>query len=140
MLNGGAGNDQLHGGTGDDGFFGGGGNDFIYGDAGSDTIYGDGGNDVIDGGTGDDTLVGGSGSDTFAFKTGAGSDHILDFQAGYDRLDFSAMSSVNSMSDLEIVQTGAKSVEVSYFDGVNNVTLEIESNSPITLGPLDFTF
>lgn len=140
MLNGGAGNDQLHGGTGDDGFFGGGGNDYIYGDAGNDTIYGDGGSDVIDGGAGNDTLIGGSGADKFVFYTGAGSDHILDFQSGSDLLDFSAMPSVNSMSDLEIVQTGTKSVEISYFDGVDSVTLEIESNSPITLEPFDFLF
>ena len=90
------------------------------------------------GGGGKDTIQGGSGSDTFVFSTGAGSDRILDFQAGNDLLDFSAISSVNSISDLEIVQTGAKSVSISYFDGVNDVTLEIASNSPIELGPLDF--
>ncbi len=137
MLNGGAGDDQLHGGTGDDGFFGGGGNDLIYGDQGNDTIFGDGGNDVIDGGTGDDTLIGGAGADTFVFDFDAGSDLIVDFHSEHDLLDFSGIETINSIDDLDIVQTGAKSVTVSYFDGVNDVALDIESNAPITLNTSD---
>ncbi|MGD9669742.1 MAG: right-handed parallel beta-helix repeat-containing protein [Hyphomicrobiaceae bacterium] len=140
MLNGGGGDDQMHGGSGNDGFFGGGGNDTIYGDDGDDTIYGDGGNDVIDGGRGNDTFIGGAGADTFVFGFGAGSDRILDFQSGSDLLDFSGLTTVASIDDLDIVQLGTKAVTISYFDGVIDVVLEIDSSSPIILDTTDFLF
>lgn len=140
MLNGGAGDDQMHGGSGDDGFFGGGGNDVIFGDGGRDTIYGDGGSDVIDGGTGDDTLIGGAGADIFAFSYAAGSDKIVDFRDGSDLLDFTNLASVSSMDDLDFVQESARLVTVRYFDGATDVTLEINSTSPITLEASDFLF
>lgn len=140
MLNGGAGDDRLHGGSGNDGFFGGGGNDTFYGDDGRDTIYGDGGNDVIDGGDGDDILIGGIGADTFVFNLAASSDRILDFQSGSDLLDFSGLASVASIDDLDIVQLDSKTVTVGYFDGTNDVLLEINSTSPVVLDTSDFIF
>ncbi len=117
LLNGGAGADELHGGSGNDGFYGGGADDRIYGDAGVDTIFGDGGNDRIDGGTGNDVLRGGAGSDTFVFQWASGSDRILDFEAGIDRLDFSQLATVTSLDDLEIITSSPTTVSIHYNDG-----------------------
>lgn len=139
-LNGGAGADELHGGSGNDGFFGGGGDDHIYGDAGIDTIYGDGGNDVIDGGIGDDVLRGGAGADTFVQGIGGGSDRILDFQDGIDKLDLSALTWVGAVADLHLVQTSATSTTIYYFDGVGDVSLKVVSAAPIILDGSDFLF
>lgn len=138
MLNGGAGVDELHGGAGNDGFFGGGGNDRIYGNAGTDTIYGDGGNDIIDGGAGDDILRGGAGADVFVFNFGAGSDQVLDFIDGQDFLDFSGLTPVASMADLDIFQTSASSITIQYFDGVSDVSLALVSAVPTVLDSSDF--
>jgi Ca2+-binding RTX toxin-like protein len=138
MLNGGAGVDELHGGAGNDGFFGGGGNDRIYGNAGTDTIYGDGGNDIIDGGAGDDILRGGTGADVFVFNFGAGSDQVLDFVDGQDFLDFSGLTPVASMADLDIIQTSASSITIHYFDGVSDVSLALVSAAPTVLDSSDF--
>ncbi len=138
LLNGGAGADDLHGGDGNDGFYGGGANDRIYGDAGADVIFGDGGNDRIDGGTGNDTLYGGSGSDIFVFGWASGSDRILDFEDGQDRLDFSQLTTVTSLDDLEIIQTSATSSTVRYDDGTAVVELSVLSKTPFVLDAADF--
>ena len=140
MLNGGAGADQLHGGSGNDGFFGGGGNDLIYGDAGNDVVFGDGGNDTIDGGSGDDILRGGAGADVFILGVASGSDQIMDFADGMDRLDFSGLATVNSIDDLDIVPVSSTNVAVHYFDGISTVELELISAAPISLDASDFLF
>jgi Ca2+-binding RTX toxin-like protein len=140
MLNGGAGMDELHGGSGNDGFFGGGGDDRIYGDAGVDTIYGDGGNDIIDAGADNDLVRGGAGADTFVFGLGSGSDQILDYQSGLDKLDFSSLATVESMQDLAIVATSVTSVSIQYFDGNAQVEVGLVSTSPFVLTASDFLF
>lgn len=63
--------------------------DYIPGTDASDVIRGLGGWDYINGGAGDDFLWGGIGADTFAFFEGAGSDTILDGDAG-DVIEFDA--------------------------------------------------
>jgi Ca2+-binding RTX toxin-like protein len=96
------GNDELHGGGGDDQLQGGSGNDQLYGGAGRDSLYGQEGADWLDGGDGadqlfaggivggGDTLVGGQGADIFAWVGGTwGTDLILDFQQGIDKIDLS---------------------------------------------------
>ncbi len=60
--------------------------DRILGTAGADQLDGGGGNDTLQGGAGDDSLAGGSGADLFIIAAGDGSDRILDFQPGTDRL------------------------------------------------------
>jgi Ca2+-binding RTX toxin-like protein len=137
FLNGGAGADEMRGGSGNDGFYGGGGNDRIFGDDGNDTIFGDGGNDRIDGGRGNDVLRGGANSDTFVFQWAGGSDTILDFQDGLDRIDFSNLTTVTSYADLHITALNATSNAIGYFDGVADVTLTIVSATPFVLGADD---
>ncbi len=85
------GNDIIFGGAGNDRIGGKAGNDILSGDAGDDFIWGDDGDDIIMGVTGNDTLVGdnfssGSGSDLFVFGNGDGTDTILDFEVGIDRI------------------------------------------------------
>jgi Ca2+-binding RTX toxin-like protein len=137
FLNGGAGADEMRGGSGNDGFYGGGGNDRIFGDDGNDTIFGDGGNDRIDGGRGNDVLRGGANSDTFVFQWAGGSDTILDFQDGLDRIDFSNLTTVTSYADLDITALNATSYAIGYFDGVDDVTLTVVSATPFVLGADD---
>ncbi|NEP19411.1 MAG: calcium-binding protein [Leptolyngbya sp. SIO4C1] len=85
------GNDIIFGGEGNDYIGGKAGNDILSGDAGDDLIWGDDGNDILMGVTGNDILVGdnfsdGSGSDLFVFGNGDGTDTILDFEVGVDRI------------------------------------------------------
>jgi Ca2+-binding RTX toxin-like protein len=92
-LTGNVGNNRLDGGLGNDNIDGGGGNDTLIGGAGSDEITGGLGNDVIIGGLGNDDLVGGTGKDLFRFTSsvitgasGQGTDEIIDFQKGIDKI------------------------------------------------------
>ncbi|ATL28487.1 calcium-binding protein [Streptomyces formicae] len=62
-LKGDDGDDELHGGSGADFMYGGKGNDVLYGDSGNDTIYGNSGDDGLFGGSGQDVLSGGPGRD-----------------------------------------------------------------------------
>ncbi|MEL6353806.1 MAG: serine hydrolase [Cyanobacteria bacterium J06627_28] len=85
------GNDIIFGGEGNDRIGGKSGNDILSGDAGDDFIWGDDGDDIIMGVTGDDVLVGdnfsgGSGSDLFVFGNDDGTDTVLDFEVGRDRI------------------------------------------------------
>ncbi len=76
---------------------GGGSNDQIRGGRLGDVINGGGGNDKIIGFTGSDVLTGGAGADQFRYLfatdsgLGAESDHITDFLAGTDRINFSQL-------------------------------------------------
>ncbi|MBE9064027.1 hypothetical protein IQ256_24020 [cf. Phormidesmis sp. LEGE 11477] len=85
------GDDIIFGGEGSDRIGGKSGNDILSGDAGDDFIWGDDGDDIIMGTAGNDILVGdnfsnGSGSDLFVFGNGDGTDTILDFEVGIDRI------------------------------------------------------
>ncbi|NEP19781.1 MAG: D-alanyl-D-alanine carboxypeptidase, partial [Leptolyngbya sp. SIO4C1] len=103
------GNDIIFGGDGNDRIGGKSGNDILSGDAGDDFIYGDAGDDIIMGVTGNDTLVGdnfsdGSGSDLFVFGNGDGTDTILDFEVGSDRIGL--VEGELLFADLTITQDG----------------------------------
>ncbi|GAB3392444.1 M10 family metallopeptidase C-terminal domain-containing protein [Azotobacter armeniacus] len=72
----------------------------LAGRAGDDYLHGGAGADILDGGLGRDTLAGGSGADLFRFSSledsyrtdsEGFSDLILDFDAGEDRIDLSAL-------------------------------------------------
>jgi Ca2+-binding RTX toxin-like protein len=69
------------------------GNNVLDGKAGNDEITGGLGNDTLIGGIGNDQLVGGTGKDLFQFissvvtgTTGQGTDEIVDFQKGVDKI------------------------------------------------------
>jgi Ca2+-binding RTX toxin-like protein len=111
--NGIGGDDIIFGGSGSDRIGGKAGNDILSGDAGDDFIWGDDGDDIIIGGTGNDTLVGdnmsgGSGSDLFVFGTGDGTDTILDFEVGSDRIGL--ITDELAFADLTITQEGSNTV------------------------------
>jgi Ca2+-binding RTX toxin-like protein len=74
----------------------------MFGGAGADTLKGGANADIIDGGGGPDILSGGAGADTFQYRatwdspyvapsgsTTEGSDRILDFLPGLDKIDLS---------------------------------------------------
>ena len=87
-----------------------GGNDVLNGWAGDDRLEGGDGNDTLRGGNGTDVLVGGAGADRFSWWTpdevgvGVGSDRVLDFIHGADRLDFSRIDAVSSTTIDETFQ------------------------------------
>ncbi len=63
------------------------GNNTLDGGAGVDTLDGGLGRDTLIGGAGADTLTGGADADTFVFNTlTGGSDKVLDFQTGVDKI------------------------------------------------------
>lgn len=95
-LKGGSEDDFLRGGSGKDTVYGGGhhdevrgdsGADRLYGEGGLDTLFGGGGNDTLDGGVGKDELKGEAGRDVFLFDDRSGTDIVLDFEIGKDKVD-----------------------------------------------------
>lgn len=92
------GNDVIYGGAGRDRIGGKAGNDQLFGEADDDLIWGDAGDDLIRGGGGSDTLVGGDGSDTFVLAAGDGSDTIVDFTLGVDRIGLASGLSASALS------------------------------------------
>ena len=89
------GNDTVTGDRGDDILFGNGGvdridagagNDSLFGGADNDTLWGSAGDDRLAGQLGDDTLLGGDGRDVFVFAENYGTDVVVDFEDGLDRI------------------------------------------------------
>jgi serralysin len=93
-LEGGNGLDMLWGGDGADTLIGANGNDTLMGEGGNDTLDGSNGNDVLNGGAGNDVLTGSLGDDIYAFTDLGGTDRIVDFKRGADRIDLSDLDAV----------------------------------------------
>ena len=85
-LIGGKGKDTLSSGNGRDTLWGANDNDILRGRGGNDSLIGGNNSDLLDGGIGDDTLDGHNGDDIFVLESDAGSDTIVDFSLGSDRL------------------------------------------------------
>jgi Ca2+-binding RTX toxin-like protein len=91
MLRGSDGMNVIEGGDGNDQIFGRGGMDTLAGGNGDDTLDGGARNDVLIGGAGNDVLIGGADRDTFVFLApNQGTDRIMDFQAGLDKIELGA--------------------------------------------------
>ena len=110
-LAGGSGGDKLIGGRKDDFLSGGGGGDILAGGNGADHLSGGFGDDRLRGGDGPDRLrgeegrdilKGGRGADVYSFTVHAGTDDIIDFMPGQDRIDLTALS----LDGLRSVQRG----------------------------------
>ncbi|MDJ0527225.1 MAG: calcium-binding protein [Microcystis sp. M53600_WE12] len=78
--------------------------DSLTGESGSDQLYGYQANDRLTGKQGDDFLYGGQGNDTFVLAAGEGTDKILDFEVGQDRLE---LSGGLTFEQLSIAQNGS---------------------------------
>jgi serralysin len=61
--------------------------DYLVGNDVSNRLDGSGGDDVLNGLAGDDFLIGGAGSDEFQFTDLGGTDEIVDFVSGTDKID-----------------------------------------------------
>lgn len=73
------------------------GNNRLFGEAGDDRL--------VASGPGTSQLWGGAGADTFVFHPGGGTDRIMDFQPGLDRIDLSAYPMLYSRAGLTIQST-----------------------------------
>ena len=94
----------------------------MTGDDGSNRLYGFTGDDRIDGGAGDDQLWGNEGEDVFVFQPGHGSDWVIDFTDGSDRIDLSAFS-LSDISELMVSPVGTNVVINAGEDPSDNIIL-----------------
>jgi len=137
------GDDIIFGGEGNDRIGGKSGNDILSGDAGDDQIWGDDGDDILMGVTGNDILVGdnfsdGSGSDLFVFGNGDGTDTILDFEVGTDRIGLVEGELV--FSDITLTQDGSNTLMGVASTGeilavLNNVQASVLSEDSFAIVP-----
>lgn len=81
------------------------GDDILIGHNGADTMNGGAGEDVLIGGSGVNRMTGGSGADTFVLAAESGTDHILDFRQGEDRLHLGNWGMVYDISAITIEET-----------------------------------
>ena len=72
----------------------------LEGGSGNDTLKGGAGNDTLQGGPGNDTLDGGADDDTFIIARGDGKDIINNFATGQNKIDLTAFTNIESISDL----------------------------------------
>ena len=68
------------------------GNDDVTGDISADFLVGGAGNDKLNGGAGNDSFIGGAGSDVFVFAGTPGTDTVLDYISGTDKIDLDAFN------------------------------------------------
>lgn len=117
----GRGRDTVYGGDDADHLRGEAGNDVLFGGAGTDVVSGYDGKDRVDGGSGDDEVAGGAGADTFVFRRGDGSDEIIDFTEGVDRIEI--RSGADEFADLvfslggRVISFADVQIELRLFDG-----------------------
>ncbi|MDJ0648089.1 MAG: calcium-binding protein [Xenococcaceae cyanobacterium MO_188.B19] len=107
VLRGNRGDDYLFGGAGRDTLSGGRGDDYLFGDRGNDDLRGNRGNDILAGGRGSDVLKGGAGADIFVLSSDSGTDTIIDFQDGIDRL---SIDDDDDFDDLKIFARGTSTI------------------------------
>ncbi|HEY9640394.1 MAG TPA: SGNH/GDSL hydrolase family protein [Coleofasciculaceae cyanobacterium] len=135
LILGGQGNDYLLGGEGQDALWGNEGQDIINGGSGKDLLLGGLGNDRLDGGADSDRLKGGLGNDQFVYRPGSGSDVILDFQKGADKIDLTSFR-FKSFSNF----TSSVTLNGSIINFGNSNTLKVNQVNVSTLSESDFIF
>ena len=117
ILFGQGGNDELHGGSGKDMLIGGTGNDSL--DGGSD-------NDMLIGGLGNDTLIGGLGDDTFVWSKGnTGTDTIMDFEIGSNRLHISDLLQNEQNGNLDDF------LHFSFNNGNTTISIDVDKDGKV---------
>jgi serralysin len=112
--------------------------DTLTGNLVANTLVGGLGADTIDGGTGSDVLRGGGGADTFRFQDlGFGSDRIMDWEDGVDKISIS-LPLETSFAGLTFTNNGTASVIVRGFS--TSGTIVVQSAGAFTLDASDFMF
>lgn len=127
------GSDFLDGGRGADKIKGNGWHDELRGGSGWDVLFGGGGDDLLIGGPGTDKMRGGAGHDIFGFEGGDGTDRILDFEIGADRLDLSEVASGLHDLTIEARDEGARVM-------VDDLTIRLMDVNADDLSEADFLF
>ncbi len=105
----------------------------LAGRAGHDRLSGGDGADTLAGGQGRDTLEGGTGPDLFLFARGDGTDRIVDFEPGLDRI---ALAGVTALA-----QIAFRAVEGGTRIAANGIVVFVDGIDPETLSdPGNFLF
>lgn len=114
----------------------------LAGGAGGDTLTGGKGDDTLSGDAGNDTLSGGANADTFLFADvsdeaagGWGSDTIVGFQNGVDKISFVGASNVSSFASLTISVSGTDTLIA-----VGDDVIRLTKFSAANLDATDFIF
>jgi Ca2+-binding RTX toxin-like protein len=123
------GEDFLYGDNGSDVLFGLNGHDLLSGGNGNDQLFGGAGNDILIGGQGNDMLSGGAGRDMFVFAKSGGTDTILDFETGSDRIRLDGIA-VKSHSIGDFNGDGVRDLSIAFTNG---------GGTAILLGVSDFS-
>jgi len=105
-----------------------------------ENLYGTANADTLIGGSGADTLTGNAGSDSFKFEsltdsTTTARDTITDFVIGSDIINFSAIATIDDITDVTISNNG-----VNTFIDDNGSDFSIELTGVQTLTTTDFVF
>jgi Ca2+-binding RTX toxin-like protein len=107
---------------------GGDGADTIVSGAGNDVVNGGAGDDVVTGGAGADILSGGAGADRFVYTATSDSvsviDQIMDFEAGVDKIDLTALGPVRLFFSEQTVGTEVRTW-VSIFVGATEMAISV---------------
>ncbi len=113
--------------------------DTISGNYQSNRLVGGLGADTLNGGTGSDYLTGGADADTFRFTdTAFGSDSILDWQDGSDKISM-ALTIADAFSDFTITGNGT-TYAVVRITGVAGSAIIVQNSTAFTLDATDFVF
>ncbi|MDJ0517577.1 MAG: calcium-binding protein, partial [Trichodesmium sp. MO_231.B1] len=110
-------------------------NDSIQGFGGNDSLFGGAGNDSLTGGIGNDLFNGGAGADIFVYERISGTNTIVDFEQGVDRIDVSSLG----INDFQILQglisdnIDGDAVLSSFFNGATaNLVIRGVTTSQLT--------
>ena len=126
---------------------------FIYGWGGDDILTGGWANDYIAGGVGDDVLTGGAGNDTLIGETGVnryvyagtawGADTIFFFGGHTDKIDFTAISTIHSLSDFTMHEWdagGSTSTTLFHAEGATTSAITLMGVTLANVLASDFLF
>ncbi len=114
-------------------------NNKLAGNAAANSLSGMAGADRLDGAGGDDLLNGGAGADIFVFHTGYGTDTIVDFADGQDKIELSGFTGISSYAQLAAHKTTV-GADVIFDDFGNGETLIIKGGGAMTFSDADFIF
>ncbi|WP_219907620.1 Calx-beta domain-containing protein [Aphanothece hegewaldii] len=124
-----------------DQLFGGLGNDTIRGLRGNDVLFGERGDDRLEGGIGNDTFYGGTGKDVIVFDYSAGSDVVIDFVQGQDKIDVRSLN-LSDWTTLQLLISNDNqdnALITTYFNGGTSI-LKINDINFSQLQAADFIF